>query len=119
MDNIERRFLIYNGFKEDSSEIFQGLINKFGFKITHVDECSIYFINNRCNLNLTYESGIQLWLKVPIYNISEMIPILCMFKGADVFDKYRNILIKEMDKKTMIELSQFLMANFSEELREN
>jgi hypothetical protein len=119
MDRIEHRFLIYEGFQNEASLIFRKFIEKFDFKILDVSEYGIHFTNNRCNLDLTYESGIQLWLKLPKYNISEMIPKLCMFKGDNVYNKYREIAMKDSSKEQINELSEFLIDYFSEELNPN
>lgn len=113
---MDRRYLIYEGFKDDHELIFKDFRSKFNFKITDVSDSGIHFVNNRCRLDITYETGIQVWLKIPKYNISEMIPILAMFKGDAIY--YKNIVQKSDVKKSMIELSDFLITYFVGELSE-
>lgn len=115
---MDKRFLIYEGFKKDGAIIFEELIKKFNFKIQSLSDSGIHFINNRCILDITYENSIQSWLKIPKYNISEMIPKLCMFKGDNVISEYRKIVMQENIKNELISLSHFLCTYFSDELSE-
>jgi hypothetical protein len=120
MERLENRFLIYDGFNNDASLCFKGIIQKFNFKIIDVSNYGAHFINDRCILDIVFETGgIQMWLKIPKYNISEMIPKLCMYKGDKIIDEYNNIVRKGNSKETMLELSSFLETHFSEELKEN
>ena len=115
---MDNRFLIYSGFKGDSPVVFIRLIERFNFKILDSSDSGIHFINNRCQLDITGENGIQLWLSIPKYNISEMIPKLCMFKGDAIIAEYRGIILNQNTKEKFSNLSKFLCVNFSNELRE-
>ena len=119
MNRIEHRFLIYENFEKEAPTIFNGFCNKFNLKIIDCSIYGIYFSNNRCELSLTSESSsLQLWLKIPKYNISEMIPKLAMLKGDNVYSEYKNIITKKRSKKQMLELTEFLIKNFSNEFNE-
>ena len=115
---MDERFLIYNGFKDDFKLIFNDLINRFNFKVGNVSNNGISFFNKRCILTITNETGIQIRLKIPKYNISEMIPVLSMFKGDFVYEQYRSIILKEKGFDTLKELSSFLINHFSDEMQE-
>ena len=86
---MDGQFLIYDGFQNDASPIFSGIIEMYSFEIQAKSDSGIHFINGRCKLDIHYETGIQVWITILKYNISEMIPRLCMFKGKDVFEEYR------------------------------
>ncbi len=115
---MEERFLVYNGFENEIETCFNDLIQRFNFKTQTISNYGLDFVNSRCILNLFYETGLQLWIKIPKYNISQMVPVLCMFRGDEIFEEYRSILSKQMNCDTMRELSKFLIDNFSNELSE-
>lgn len=119
MDKLEGRFLVYDGFQQDAPEIFKNLIEKFNFKIKNLSVYGLTFINNRCELNLFYETGVQLWLKVPKYNVTEMISILSVFKGEKVYQEYRSVRRVENIKQELIGINDFLCTYFVDELKEN
>jgi len=119
MDRIEHRFLIYEQFKKDAPFIFSEFCDKFNFKIIDCTIYGIHFANNRCEFDLTSESGnLQLWLKIPKYNIMEMIPKLCKIKGEFVSKKYLDIVREKKSREMMVSLCNFLIAHFSEEFNE-
>ncbi|GHT24740.1 hypothetical protein AGMMS4957_18270 [Bacteroidia bacterium] len=120
MKGIEGRFLIYEELPNDAPLAFNKLLEIFSFKMAPVDIYGVYFSNNRCKLGITSETGsLQIWLTILKYNISEMIPKLCMFKGEKVYEKYKNIVLKNRSKEQMEELSDFLIEYFAEELKQN
>ena len=117
MDKIEYRFLIYEDFKKDAPFLFAELCEKFNFIIIDSSIYGIHLVNNRCELDMTSETGsIQLWLKISKYSISQMIPVLSMFKGDEVYLEYKKIVAKDCSKNQILELVDFLVKNFSNEL---
>lgn len=115
---MDNRFLIYDGFENEIEFCFKEIIQKFNFKTHRISNYGVDFENSRCVLDLSYETGIQLWLKIPKYNITQMISTLSKIKGDKIFEKYRIIVLKKNNSDTMQELSRFLVENFSEELKE-
>ena len=120
---MDGRFLIYEGFENDAEGIFEKLISKFRFDVTSKSDSGISLDNNRVKLEISYDTGIQIWLKVKRFDISEMIAKLCMIKGASTYQEFKNLMFSTLDTKEskrndLKRLSQFLVDHFTEELSE-
>ena len=110
-------FLIYDGFQNDAKIIFADFINRYNFEIVYLTDSGLRLKNNRCEVEIKYETGFQIWLLLPKYKVSEMIVKLSMFKGDKVFVEYQKIW--EGDKREQLQkLSIFLSYYFSEEMKE-
>jgi hypothetical protein len=114
---MDKRFLMYEGFNKDAKVIFQSLQDLYGYQIKHCSDSGISLENRRCVLDISYETGIQVWLKVPKYNIEIMLPKLAMIKGEEVYKKYKEI-VSEVNFNNLIRFVAYLNDNFSLELSE-
>ncbi|HNP19274.1 MAG TPA: hypothetical protein PKL31_12615 [Fulvivirga sp.] len=98
---MDGRFLIYNGFERDVESIVKDLIINFNFNIINKSDAGVSLENKRVVLEISYETGLQIWLKIKRFNISEMIAKLCMFKGDSIYEQFKE--------------SSFLMSDSLEE----
>lgn len=114
---MDGRFVIYNGFKEDAKIIFADLIRDFNFDIVFISDLGLRLRNNRCELQIQYETGFQVWLFLPKYNVSEMLVVLSMFKGDGVFNEYLSIW-SGSKKEQLQKLCFFLIHYFTVEIKE-
>lgn len=115
---MEGRFLIYDGFANDANLIFGPIMKKYNMSIKSISDYGIILENKRVQIEISYESSLQIWLSEKHYNIKEMIPKLSMFKGN--YALYKNAL-KTYDSnklESLKTLAVFLAKNFSEELSE-
>jgi len=120
---MDGRFLIYEGFVNEAESIFKNLSAEYQLDVTDISDSGISFENSRVKLEIFYETGIQIWLKIKKYNISEMIAKLCMIKGESVYNEFKSLMFstldpKDLKKNNLLKLSRFLLSHFSDELSE-
>lgn len=113
-------FLIYEGFKNDASDIFKPLIEKFHFSLTNVSDYRVILINNKCKLDFYNEVSLIIWYYNPEkYNKGILLTQYFYEKDKIQYDKLNELYFKKSNKEYFINLCDFLIKNFSEELKEN
>ncbi len=116
---MDGRFLIYEGFETDAPEIFKDVILKYNFRIQSVSNSGIKLENNKVVLDISYETGLILWLRNKLMNISTMVNDIVSNKDKKIKDDFYSICnsIFTIDRKdTMNKLSVFLFTYLSKEL---
>lgn len=119
---MDGRYLIYHGFGNDAAEIFKHTIIKYNFRITYLSDSGINLENSRINLNISYESGLQVWYTNKTSKDSEMLYKICKRKGEIVISEFFKILdciFTDNRKDCLTNLSNFLVTNLSDELSDN
>jgi|GEM_PF-5069893 len=116
---MDNRFLIYIGFQNDVNSLFDKLIKKFDLKIVYKSDSGVFFINEHTKLEITYETGLQIWL-ITKNKEPEMLAKLCMNIGKELYAQYKKLLFSmndsvEIKKKSFQNLSKFLIENFESE----
>ena len=116
---MDGRFLIYEGFGNEAENLFRNFCNKFNFKIITSSDSGVYFSNSKCQLTIVSEGSLQLWIKYQRAPEQEMIPRLCIIKGPEVINRYREIITQKISAQVMIELIEFLTFYFNLEFSED
>ncbi len=115
---MDKRFLIYTGFANEGKAFFKTILEKFNMKVISISDYGMSMENNRVILEISYETGLQIWIKNKKYNIRELLPKLAMFKG-DYLSYKNSVMHFESNKpETFIKLADFLVEKFSAELSE-
>lgn len=116
---MDKRFLIYEGFEDDAETIFKEIIKKFNFLVTSKSDSGIFFENKQVTLDVSYETGIQIWIKNKKSNNNVMLFQIAKQKGLEelFFDIIGENFYKDR-KGSLEKLSDFLIKHFSKELSE-
>lgn len=116
---MDGRFLIYEGFETDVPEIFKNVILRYNLKIKYVSDSGVKLENNKVVLDISYETGLILWVTNKLMNVQTMVNDLVSDKGIKIKEEFYAICnsIFTIDRKiTMINLSVFLLTHLTEEL---
>ena len=116
---MDGRFLIYEGFETDVPEIFNNVILKYNFKIQYVSDCGVKLENSKVVLDISYETGLILWITDKLMNVQTMVNDIVSDKGIKIKEEFYAICnsIFTIDRKgTMINLSVFLLTHLTDEL---
>jgi hypothetical protein len=107
----EGRFLIYRGFEKDGPVIFEKLISAFNFTYEAPSDYGILMYNESLELDVSFETGLQVWLKDKISGKMTMLHLLYKAKSEDLHNAYWTILEKQNSREGMEELSRFIFEN--------
>jgi len=115
---MDKRFMIYEGFSQDASEIFKELVREFSLKTSNVTDSGINLENNKVIIKLFYETGIQIWLFDKSLSEDKMFARLVKERNEELYKEYRDIrlLCRENPRNGLKLLSDFMIKNFKEEL---